>query len=61
MASSLFQNQNNQPSKQQMLNNSINEVKQMTEGKNPQAVFLEECKRRGVDANTIISLAQMFK
>lgn len=58
MASSLFPDQNR---KQQTLNNALNEVKQMINGRDPQQVFYEECKRRGIDANAILSVARMFK
>lgn len=60
MPSSLFQNQENQQNSKQMLNNTLNEVKQMVQGRNPQEVFFEECKKRGVDANSILSIARLF-
>lgn len=60
MPSSLFQNQS-QPSKQETLSNALNEVKSMTNGRNPQEVFFEECKKRGVDADYIMNLVSMIK
>jgi len=60
MASSLFQNQENKQSNQ-MVNNSLNVVKQMIAGRDPQEVFYEECKRRNVDANSILNIVKMFK
>lgn len=61
MASSLFPNQNNQPSKQQTLSSAIDEVKQLTYQRDPQEVFFEECKKRGVNADYIMNIVQMLK
>lgn len=59
MASSLFRNQ--EESKQQTLSNAMDQVKKMVNNRNPQEVFFEECQKRGVDANSILSIARMFK
>lgn len=61
MASSLFPNQNNQPSKQQTLSSAIDEVKQLTYQRDPQKVFFEECQKRGVNADYIMNIVQMLK
>ena len=36
-------------------NPQINSVMQMLNGRNPKDVFMEECKKRGIDPNTIIN------
>lgn len=36
-------------------NPQINSVMQMLNGRNPKDVFMEECKKQGIDPNTIIN------
>lgn len=36
-------------------NPQLNAVMQMCQGKDPQSVFYEQCKKQGVDPNTVIS------
>jgi len=39
----------------------MNEVKKMVNGRNPQEVFYEECKKRNINADEVLNLAKMFK
>lgn len=36
-------------------NPQLNAVMQMCQGKDPQSVFYEQCKKQGVDPNTVIN------
>lgn len=55
MPSSLF----NQPQEQ---NKSLQAtVAELIKDKDPKEVFYSECKKRGVNPNTILSLAKMFR
>ena len=36
-------------------NPQLNAVMQMCNGRNPQEVFYEQCKKQGIDPNTVIS------
>lgn len=36
-------------------NPQLNAVMQMCQGKDPQSVFYEQCKKQGIDPNTVIS------
>jgi len=55
MSSSLFSEQSKKPSQNNLDQNKINAILNLVRGRDPKQVFYEECQKRGVSPDSILS------